>query len=423
MPLTDAALKNAKATDKPLKLFDGGGLFLLVMPSGGKWWRLKYRFDGKEKLLSLGTYPDVPLAGHKDKKTGEWIDGAREKRDHARKLIKQAIDPGVVRKTEKAEKRAANASTFEAVAREWHALPARKGRRGWSPATAAARLKRLESDVFPAFGGRPISEIRRADIEKLLKAIDSRGHSEVARRVQNLIERIFRYASRDDGPLLRNPAVDLSDILSAAQPKHHAAITEPKAVGALMRAIRGYTGEPVTRAALQLAPLVFVRPGELRGAEWSEFDLAEAVWRIPAERMKMKNGHVVPLSRQAVQILRDLEPHTGRCRLVFPSVRSRARPISENTLNGALRRLGFTSAEMTSHGFRTMASTLLNEQGWHHDAIERQLAHVERNEVRAAYNRAEHLPERRRMMQYWSDYLDGLAAGADVVPMRAGKKN
>lgn len=234
---------------------------------------------------------------------------------------------------------------------------------------------------------------------------------------------IFRHASREDGPIIRNPAADLGGILPSAEPKHHAAITDPKAVGALMRAIRGYSGEPVTATALQLAPLVFVRPGELRAAEWSEFDLDGATWRIPGVRMKMKNGHVVPLSEQAVAILRELHKLTGTAKLVFPSIRSRARPMSENTVNAALRRLGYTTEEMTGHGFRATASTILNEEGWHHDAIERQLAHVERNEVRAAYNRAEHLPERKRMMQAWADLLDGLAAGASPAMEYDGLHN
>lgn len=409
MRLNDLAVRKAKAAQRPYKRFDGDGLFLLVTPQGGKWWRLKYRFAGREKLLSLGVYPEVPLASRQDKKTGRWIEGARERCAHARKLLAQGIDPGQVRKDERAAERAVGRDSFESVARDWHGLPARKGRRGWSDETAAARLRRLERSVFPELGHRPITEIRRADLESLLLGIAKAGHLEVARRVQNLLERIFAHAAREGGPLARNPAVDLAGIVPAAAPKHHAAITEPAGVGALMRAIRNYSGEPSTWAALNLAPLVFVRPGELRAAEWSEFDLADGTWRIPAERMKMRASHVVPLAKQAIIILRDLEAFTGRGRLVFPSVRSRQRPLSENTLCAALRRLGYTSAEMTAHGFRTMASTLLNEQGWHRDAIERQLAHVEANSVRAAYNRAEHLPERRRMMQAWADYLDTLA--------------
>ena len=323
-------------------------------------------------MLSLGTYPDVPLAGHKDKKTGAWIEGAREKRDHARKLIKQEIDPSVVRKTEKTAVRTANSNTFEAVAREWLALPVHR----WAQSTADTKRIRLETHAFPFIGDKAMAELTKGDLEKILCKIHDKGFEEVARRVRQLIEQIFNHACRDGGPIDRNPAANLKGILPAPSPSHHAAVTEPKAVGALMRAIRGYSGEPVTKAALCLAPLVFVRPGELRAAEWSEIDLDGATWRIPAARMKMDRGHIVPLSHQAVAILREIQKETGKGKLVFPSIRSRSRPMSENTVNAALRRLGYTNAEMTGHGFRSMASTLLNEQGWHHDAIERQLAHA-----------------------------------------------
>lgn len=419
MPLNDAAIRSAKAREKAYKLFDGGGLFLLVTPAGGKLWRLKYRFAGKEKLLALGTYPDITLAGYKNEETGRWYDGARDRREAARRLIAQGVDPGAVKQAEKEAERAASSATVKAIALEWHGLRARNaiGRHPWTPATAAGKLARLERDVFPALGDRPIAEVTHKDLEDVLRVITKRGANEIARRVKLMLEQIFRYASRKGGPIDRNPATDLGDIVAPPNPTHHAAITDPKEVGALLRAIRGYKGEPVTAAALRLAPLVFVRPGELRAAEWAEFDLDEATWRIPAARMKMKSGHVVPLARQAVEILRALHQLTGRGRLVFPSVRSRERPMSENTLNAALRRLGYTTHEQRAHGFRTMASTLLNEQGWHHDAIERQLAHVEQNAVRAAYNRAEHLQERRQMMQAWADYLDSLAAGGTVIPI------
>lgn len=415
MPLTDVAIKNAKADAKPLKLFDSGGLFLLVTPAGGKWWRLKYRFSGKEKLLSLGIYPDVPLAGRQDKKTGHWIDGAREKRDHARKLLACKIDPAETRRAEKAAGAAAGQNTFEVIAREWHA----KKSGTWAKVTADAKLVRLEADLFPRIGSKPVSDLNAPALLKVLQAIEGRGANEIARRVRQMLGQIFRYAIAT-GRVSANPASDLAGALPPANPVHHAAITEPKAVGALMRAIEDYKGEPVTRAALRFAPLVFVRPGELRAAEWKEFDLDNATWRIPAERMKMREQHLVPLSTQAVAILRELSSYTGNGRYVFPSIRSRARPLSENTVNAALRRLGYTKSEMTGHGFRSMASTLLNEQGWHRDAIERQLAHAERDCIRAAYNRAEHLPERKTMMQAWADYLEKLRTGAVPAQEEAG---
>lgn len=415
MPLSDLAIRNTKPGPKPQKLFDGGGLFLLVTPEGGRWWRLKYRYAGKEKLLSLGTYPEVPLASKRDK-SGNWITGARDRRDEARRLLAQGVDPGSVKKAEKASRVADAKNSFEAVAREWHA----KRSKNWAPGTAAGKLHRLEIDIFPIIGAAPINDLRAPDLLRVLRKIESRGAMELARRARQLMGQVFRYAIAT-GRADRNPAADLREALPPAKPVHHAAVTEPKAVGALMRAIHGYLGEATTCAALRLAPLVFVRPGELRAAEWSEFDLEEGVWRIPAERMKMRVDHIVPLSRQAIDILTAHKAVTGRGTLVFPSIRSRNRPMSENTINAALRRLGYATTEMTGHGFRSMASTMLNEQGWHHDAIERQLAHAERNEVRAAYNRAEHLPERRRMMQAWADYLDGLAAGGDVVPIKIGQ--
>ena len=417
MSLTDTAIKNARAGAKPLKLFDGGGLFLLVTTNGGRWWRFKYRFDGKEKLLSLGTYPEVPLAGHLDKATQSWIQGARDKRDHARKLIASGIDPAAIRKAAKAAKVEDGANSFESVAREWHA----QRKAAWDPGTAAAKLRRLEVDVFPRIGKRVIRQLSHSDLLDVIKRVDGRGAHELARRTRQLLGQVFRYAVAT-GRADRNPVAELKEALPPAKPTHHAALTEPRAVGALMRAIAGYSGEPVTSAALRLAPLVFVRPGELRAAEWAEFDLDNATWRIPGERMKMREAHIVPLSKQAVTILRQLHQLTGKRRLVFPSIRSAERPMSENTINAALRRLGYTKTEMTGHGFRSMASTLLNEEGWHHDAIERQLAHTERDEVRAAYNRAEHLPERKRMMQAWADFLQALADGARVVPIKRKMK-
>jgi integrase len=398
MPLTDTAIRNAKPQLKPFKLFDGGGLFLLVNPNGSRWWRLKFRIGGKEKLLSLGVYPDVSLKE------------AREKRDEARKLIAQGIDPSAQRKAT----RVAEAETFEAIAREWFA----KFAPTWVESHSEKIIRRLERDIFPWLGQRPIREILAPELLTVLRRIEERGAVETAHRAMQNCGQVFRFAIAT-GRADRNPAADLRGALPPVKQEHHASITDPKAIGALLRAIDGYVGSFVTQCALRLAPLVFVRPGELRNAEWSEFDLDGAEWRIPAERMKAREPHIVPLAAQAVAILRELHPLTGSGRFVFPGERTRGRPMSNNTVLGALRRLGYTTDEMTGHGFRSMASTLLNEQGWHRDAIERQLAHQERNKVRAAYNYAEHLPERRQMMQAWADYLDGLKDGAEVIPFRS----
>jgi integrase len=397
MPLTDTAIRNAKPQLKPFKLFDGGGLFLLVNPNGSRWWRLKFRIGGKEKLLSLGVYPDVSLKE------------ARDKRDEARKLIAQGIDPCAQRKAT----RAATAETFEAIAREWFA----KFAPTWVESHSEKIIRRLERDIFPWLGQRPIREILAPELLTVLRRIEERGAVETAHRAMQNCGQVFRFAIAT-GRADRNPAADLRGALPPVKQEHHASITDPKAIGALLRAIDVYVGSFVTQCALRLAPLVFVRPGELRNAEWSEFDLDGAEWRIPAERMKAREPHIVPLSGQAVAILRELHPLTGSGRFVFPGERTRNRPMSNNTVLGALRRMGYATDEMTGHGFRSMASTLLNEQGWHRDAIERQLAHQERNKVRAAYNYAEHLPERRRMMQAWADYLDGLMNGAEIIPIR-----
>ena len=398
MPLTDISIKAAKPAAKPVKLFDAGGLFLIVTPAGGKWWRLKYRFQGRAKTLSLGTYP---LVGLKD---------ARERRDELRRQLARGIDPGVVRKACKESQ----ANTFEALALEWHA----KFKHTWTAEHAERIRARLKADVFPWLGAKSIRDITAPELLAVVRRIEARGALDTAHRALANCGQVFRYAIAT-GRAEHDPSGDLRGALPSVKPKHHASITDTKAIGALLRAIDGYQGHSVTRCALQLAPLVFVRPGELRAAEWQEFDLDNAEWRIPGSRMKMRTTHIVPLSHQAVAILRELYPLTGRGKYVFPSLRTGDRPMSENTVNAALRRLGYDKSEMTGHGFRSMASTLLNEQGWHHDAIERQLAHIERNAVRGAYNYAEHLPERRRMLQFWADYLDGLRSGAAVLPFRA----
>lgn len=404
MPLTIVAINRARAIDKPVKLFDGGGLYLLVNPNGSRWWRFKYRYLGKEKLLSLGTYPDVSL---KD---------ARDRRDQARKQLVSGIDPSEHRKAQKTALIATTENTFEAVAREWFA----KNSPTWAAGHADKIIRRLERDVFPWLGGRPIADLTAPDLLAVLRRIESRGAIETAHRAQQNCSQVFRY-SVATGRAQRDPTADLRGALTPVKERHHASITDPRRVGELMRVIDGYRGSFITKCALRLAPLFFVRPGELRKAEWAEFDLDGAEWRIPAERMKARVQHIVPLSTQAIAVLHELHGLTGEKTYVFPGVRTSGRPMSENTVNAALRRLGYSRDEMTGHGFRSMASTLLNEQGWHRDAIERQLAHAERNNVRAAYNFAEHLPERRRMMQAWADYLDKLARDGMVLHGRFPK--
>jgi integrase len=406
MPLTDTTIRSAKPQAKPFRLFDGGALYLLVNPAGGKWWRWKYRFGGKAKGLSFGVYPDVSLKS------------AREKRDTARHQLVAGVDPGAARK---AEKRAqAGAESFEAIAREWHS----KFSPGWVASHGDRILRRLEKDLFPWLGKRPIAEIKPPELLTVLRRIESRGALETTHRAMQNCGQIFRYAVAT-GRAERDPTGDLRGALPPPKEKHHASIIEPKRIAELLRAIDAYQGYIVTKCALRLAPLVFVRPGELRRAQWPEIDLEKSEWRIPAARMKMREQHIVPLARQAVEILGELEPLTNRIfpsrpdapRYVFPSARTYERPMSENAVLAALRRMGYTKDEMTGHGFRSMASTLLHEQGWNHQAIERQLAHAERNAVSAAYNFAEHLAERRKMMQAWADYLDRIKLGAEVIPL------
>lgn len=401
MSLTDTAVRNAKPTSKPVKMYDEAGLYLQVTPSGGKWWRFKYRYLGKEKLLSLGTYPDVSLKA------------ARIKRDEARKLLSDGSDPSAVKQAQKLEKKFTAANTLEAIGREWYAKQVGK----WAPSTAHKVKSMLEKNIYPYLGKLPITQVTAKALLHTLQRIERDGNIETAHRVLQYCGQIFRYAIATE-----RAQADLSLVLKGAltpvKTKHHASITDPKLVADLLRTIQGYQGAFVTKCALQLAPLLFVRPGELRNAEWGEFDLDAGEWRIPAHKMKMKTVHIVPLSRQAVEILRELHAHTGSGRYVFPGLRATDTPMSENTINAALRRLGYTKDEMTGHGFRSMASTILHEQGWPHDVIERQLAHAERNKVSSAYNYAEHIPKRREMMQSWADYLDVLAAGANVISIR-----
>ena len=408
--LSDAAVRNAKATDKPRKLTDERGLYLLVTKVG-KYWRLNYRYEGKQRTLALGVYPDVPLASRTvkdDKSVGAiQIKGARELRDEARQLLASGIDPGAVKQASKT----VTENSFEAITREWFA----KFSPGWVPHHADKIIKRFEREVFPWIGNRAIADITAPELLAMLRRIEDRNALDTAHRVHQNCGKVFRYAVAT-GRAQRDPSGDLRGAIPPAVERHHPTITEPKRVGELLRAIAGYSGSYITRAALQLAPLVFVRPGELRKAEWSEFDMDKGEWRIPAHKMKMKAVHIVPLSTQ-----KELHALTGTGRYVFPGARTDARHMSENTVNAGLRRLGYAVGDMTGHGFRSMASTLLNEQGWNRDAIERQLAHTERDDIRAAYNYAEHLPERRKMMQAWADYLDGLKVGADVVPIKLRK--
>lgn len=395
--LSETAIRSAKPRERPYKLFDERGLYLLVAPTGGRLWRFRYRNGGKEKLLALGAYPDVPLRR------------AREKRDEARRLVADGIDPNVQRQADKATL----CHTFEIAAREWLELL----KNGIKASTFQRERSQLERFVFPDLGNRPIARITTPEILTVLKKIEARGTTDTAHRVRSSCVRILRYAAQIGRP--HNVKTDdLKGALAAVVKRHFAAITDPARVGELLRAIDAYVGQPTTVAALKLAPYVFVRPGELRKMEHAELNLDAAEWRIPGERMKKGELHIVPLSTQVVDILRGVQLLTGNGRYVFPSLLSRDRPISDNTLNTALRRLGYSNEEMTGHGFRTMASTLLNEKGWHPDLIELQLAHAERNKVRDAYNRAQRLDERRKMMQDWSDYLDGLRAGANVVPIK-----
>jgi integrase len=396
--LTPTEVKAAKPTDKLQKLNDGGGLYLWVMKDGARYWRYRFFFEGREKLLALGVYPDVTLAE------------ARDGRDDARKLLKGGVDPSAKRQAEKL----AHADTFEAIGREWLALQVRK----LAPATYAKAVWTFETLLFPFIGSRPIAKLGPVDVLRTLKRIEAKGTHETAHRARQRCSQVFRYAVQTE----RAPHDVTADLRGALAPivtEHHASITDPALIGKLLRDIDAYTGSDVTRYALKLAPLIFARPGELRRAEWSEFSLdgAEPVWRVPAEKMKMRDAHLVPLAPQAVAILRELHLLTGRGKYVFPSMLSAVRPMSENTVNAALRRMDYSNEIMTGHGFRSMASTALNEQGYHPDLIELQLAHKERNSVRAAYNKAQRLPERRAMMAAWATYLDGLRATASA-PMR-----
>lgn len=401
MPLTNTAVRNAKPSDKIKKMFDGGGLYLQVTPSGGKWWRLKYRINGKEKLLSLGVYPDVSLKE------------AREKRDDARKLIANDIDPSEQRKAKKVSTLEREENSFEVVAREWYA----KHSPNWSDSHGERIIRRLERDIFPWLGSKPIAEITPPMLLGAIRRIEERGALETAHRALQNCGQVFRYAVAT-GRAERDPAGDLKGALPPVKAKHFPAITEPKKAAEVLRIIEGYEGTPVVRAALRLAPLVFVRPGELRHAKWEDIDLEAAEWRYTVT--KTNTQHIVPLSRQAVAILEELKPLTERGMYVFPSARSPKgdRPMSDNAILAAMRRLGISKEEMTGHGFRAMARTILDEvMGFRPDYIEHQLAHAVRDPNGRAYNRTAHLPERHKMMQEWANYLEKLKAGAEIIPI------
>ena len=399
--LTDTRVRGAKPGQHPIKLSDGGGLHLLIQPHGSKLWRLAYRFVGKQKTLSLGIYPIISLQE------------ARERREAAKRLLAKGIDPSEQRRLEK--QIAATGNTFKAVAEE---LSGKLGREGRAPRTLK-KLRWLLDLAYPSIGDRRVAEITAPELLSVLRKVEARGKYETACRLRNTCGMVFRYAIAT-GRAERDPSSDLRGALTTPKVNHRSTIVDPTAIGSLLRAIEGFDGQATTKAALRLAPLVFVRPGELRHAEWTEIEFAAVEWRIPAAKMKMLRPHRVPLSRQALAIIRELQGISGGGRWLFPSVRSMARPISENTLNAALRRLGYGPEEMTTHGFRAMASTRLNEMGcWNPDAIERQLAHQESDDVRRAYiHAAEYWRERVRMMQAWADYLDELRDAGKVVPLR-----
>jgi len=399
--LNDTRVRTVKACERPIKLSDSGGLYLLIQPHGSKLWRLAYRFGGKQKTLAIGVYPTITLKQ------------AREKRDEAKRLLAANMDPSTERRLEKLG--ASTSNTFRVVAKE---LLMKLEREGRAEATLV-KQRWLLHFAYPAVGDRPVAEITAPEVLSVLRKVEARGRYETARRLRSTCGMVFRYAIAT-GRAERDPSVDLRGALTAPKVIHRSAIVDPADMGALLRAIEDYDGLPLTKAALKLAPLVFVRPGELRKAEWAEFDLEHAEWRIPAAKMKMRRLHRVPLSKQALAIIHDLGALSGGGRWLFPSVRSTSRSMSENTLNAALRRLGYSKDQMTAHGFKGMASTRLNEMGrWNPDAIERQLAHQESNDVRRAYmHAAEYWPERVKMMQTWADYLDELRDAGKAVRLR-----
>ncbi|MGG1945697.1 integrase arm-type DNA-binding domain-containing protein [Trinickia sp. NRRL B-1857] len=397
MPLTDLEVRNLRPRDKAYRLTDGLGMYLEVSPAGGKYWRFKYRFAGKEKRLALGVYPEI---GPKE---------ARSRRDEARRLLANGIDPGIERKVQKAASVERSSNSFESVAREWFARHAP----GWAASHADKIMARLENDVFPWLGGRSIAEIKAPEVLAVLRRVEARGALDTAHRVHQNCGQVFRYAVAT-GRAERDVSSDLRGALPAARHTHFASVTEPSEVAALLRALDGFKGTFVVQCALRLAPLLFVRPGELRTAEWAQFDLDKQQWRYTVS--KTKTEHLVPLATQATAILRDLHALTGRRQYVFPG-RDVKKPMSGAAINAALRRLGFdTKTEITGHGFRAMARTILHEQlRFPAEVIEHQLAHKVPDALGNAYNRTKFIDDRVAMMQQWADYLDKLKAGADVI--------
>jgi len=393
MPLTDVTVRTAKPRDKTYTLSDSGGLYVEITPAGGKRWRWKYRIEGREKLLSMGVYPDVPLVA------------ARGRRDDARKLLASGVDPSVHRQAAKAAQAESAANSFEVIAREWFV----KHQSGWAESHSSKLLTRLEKDVFPYIGSRPISEITAPELLKTLRRIEERGALETAHKARFSCGQVFRYAIAT-GRTERDISADLRGALPPVVVKHIASITDPALVGPLLRVLDGYQGTVVVRAALKLAPMFFMRPVELRTAQWADIDLEKGEWRPFVS--KVKKDHIVPLATQAIQILKELHPLTGRGRFVFEGARSIKRPMSANTVNAALRRLGIPKKELSGHGFRAMARTILDEvHEVRPDFVEHQLTHVVKDPLGRAYNRTTHLPARRKMMQLWADYLDQLRAG------------
>lgn len=404
IPLSDVKVRNAKPKGKDYKLSDGGGLYLLVTPTGGKLWRFKYHFGGKEKLLAMGVYPVVSLTE------------ARQRRDNAKQLLEQGIDPSIHQKAAKAARDESIANSFEAIAREWHGHKKAE----WSADHSATILTRLEKDIFPWIGGVPLTDITAKDIKGVVDRVKSRGTIEAARRLLTIINQVFNYAILTDRANF-NIAVGLKGYLppSSKTKKHMAAVIDPKELAPLLRAMDSYQGGLAAQCALKLLPLFFCRPGELRHMEWCEVDFEAKQVTIPGSKMKMKSDHIIPLSTQSIAILKELQPLTGHGKYVFPSTRSFSRCMSDNTINAALRRMGFDGDTVTGHGFRATARTLLHEV-LHVSpyVIEAQLAHRVPDTLGSAYNRTTHLSERREMMQRWADYLDGLKAGATVIPFK-----
>lgn len=390
MALTATAVKAAKAKRKQYRLYDERGLYLQVSPSGGKYWRFKYRVDGRERVLALGVFPEIGLAD------------ARDRREAARRLVARGIDPGKQRRARREARAKARQDSFEVIGREW------AQRQRWTERHRDRVLARLKNDIFPQIGSDAITAIDAPQILAALRRVEARGAVDTAHRERGYTSQIFRYAIAT-GRAVHDPAADLKGALTATKTKHFASITDPRQIGPLLVAIDGYQGTEVVRLALRLMPYVFLRPGNFRSAEWSQIDFRGREWRIPEDRMKRPAPHIIPLAPQVVDMLEYLYKLSGhRSEYLFPSLRTISRPLSENTLNAALRRLGYSKFDLTGHGFRHMASTLLHEQGFNSDAVERQLAHLDRNETRATYNYAEYLQERRIMMQSWADYLDEL---------------